>query len=46
VLGCIGVRSVHFLPSQRTARATASDLGQQTHALLKRVDDILRHMGA
>lgn len=46
VLGCIGVRSVHFLPLQRTARATASDLEQQTHALLNRVDDILRHMGA
>lgn len=43
VLGCIGLRSVHFLPLQRTARATASDLEQQTHALLDRVDDILRH---
>ncbi|WP_206245674.1 FMN-dependent NADH-azoreductase [Novosphingobium terrae] len=46
VLGCIGLRSVHFLPLQRTARATANDLEQQTHVLLNRVDDILRHMGA
>jgi len=46
VLGCIGLRSVHFLPLQRTARATANDLEQQTHALLNRVDNILRHMKA
>lgn len=42
VLGCIGLRSVHFLPIQRTATATTSDLEQQTQSRLQEVDDILR----